>query len=152
MRLFIIAALIVLMDQLAKLLVINYMTVGQSIHLIGDFLLITYVRNPGAAFGMLPYNTLFFIIITIVVIGFIIYYYRLLDHQHRWLRLALALQLGGAVGNLIDRIFRDGYVIDFINFTIWPPVFNIADSSLVIGIAIFIIAFWRDPEIRGERS
>jgi lipoprotein signal peptidase len=78
---------------------------------------------------MLPYQTLFFVIITAVVVVFIIFYYRTLTEDHFWLRLGLALQLGGAIGNLIDRL-RGGYVIDFINFTVWPPVFNIADSAI----------------------
>lgn len=124
---------------------------GQSITLINNFLYITYVRNPGAAFGLFPYQTAFFIIITLVVAALILYYYRILSEDHRWLRFSLALQLGGALGNLIDRI-RGGYVIDFINFTVWPPVFNLADSAIVIGIGIFLIAFWRDPLLRGERS
>jgi len=150
-RLFIIAAVIVAIDQATKYIVISLMELGESIPVINGFLYITYVRNPGAAFGMLPYQTLFFIIITAVVVIFIIYYYRTLADDHFWLRLGLSLQLGGAIGNLIDRV-RGGYVIDFINFTVWPPVFNIADSAIVVGIGIFIIAFWRDPELRSGRS
>ena len=147
MRLFVIAAVIVAIDQATKYMVTSLMELGESIPVINNFLYITYVRNPGAAFGMLPYQTLFFVIITAVVVVFIIFYYRTLTDDHFWLRLGLALQLGGAIGNLIDRL-RGGYVIDFINFTVWPPVFNIADSAIVVGIAIFIIAFWRDPELR----
>lgn len=142
-----IAAVIIAIDQATKYMVTSLMELGESIPVITSFLYITYVLNPGAAFGMLPYQTLFFVIITAVVVVFIIFYYRTLTEDHFWLRLGLALQLGGAVGNLIDRL-RGGYVIDFINFTVWPPVFNIADSALVVGIAIFIIAFWRDPELR----
>lgn len=152
MRLFIIAALIVAVDQFTKYLITAMMETGQSIAIINNFLYITYVQNPGAAFGMLPYQTIFFVVITAVVIVFIIFYYRMLTDDHKWLRIALALQLGGALGNLIDRVARSGYVIDFINFTIWPPVFNLADSALVIGIGIFLIAFWQDPGLRSERS
>ena len=147
MRLFVIAAVIIAIDQATKYMVTSLMELGESIPVVNNFLYITYVRNPGAAFGMLPYQTLFFVIITAVVVAFIIFYYRTLSEDHFWLRLGLALQLGGAIGNLIDRL-RGGYVIDFINFTVWPPVFNIADSAIVVGIAIFIIAFWRDPELR----
>ena len=151
MRLFIISAIIIALDQVTKYMVTSMMELGESIPVIENFLYITYVLNPGAAFGMLPYQTLFFIIITAVVVIFIIYYFRTLTDDHFWLRFGLALQLGGAIGNLIDRI-RGGYVIDFINFTVWPPVFNIADSALVVGIGIFIIAFWHDPELRSGRS
>ena len=147
----IISLVIVILDQLSKYLVAANMEIGQSIVIINNFLYITYVRNPGAAFGMLPYQTIFFIIITVIVVFLIVFYYRYLSGNHLWLRLALALQLGGAIGNLIDRI-REGYVVDFINFTIFPPVFNLADSAIVIGIALFIIAFWRYPELRKEVS
>jgi signal peptidase II len=150
-RLFITAAIVIIIDQISKHLISSLMQEGQSITLINNFLYITYVRNPGAAFGLFPYQTAFFIIITLVVAALILYYYRILSEDHRWLRFSLALQLGGALGNLIDRI-RGGYVIDFINFTVWPPVFNLADSAIVIGIGIFLIAFWRDPLLRGERS
>jgi signal peptidase II len=152
LRLFITAAIIIAIDQFTKYLVVSMMQAGQSIPLINNFLHITYVRNPGAAFGMLPYQTLFFILVTLVVAVLILYYYRTLSDDHKWLRFGLALQLGGALGNLIDRVMEEGYVVDFIDFKIWPPVFNIADSAIVIGIGIFIIAFWRDPELRGKGS
>ena len=151
MRLFVVAAVIVAIDQATKYMVTSLMELGESILVINNFLYITYVRNPGAAFGMLPYKTLFFVIITAVVVAFIIFYYRTLTDDHFWLRLGLAMQLGGAIGNLIDRL-RGGYVIDFINFTVLPPVFNIADSAIVVGIGIFIIAFWRDSELRSGRN
>lgn len=151
LHLLIIVAVVIIFDQLTKLAITTSMEIGQSITVINNFLYITYVRNPGAAFGLLPYQTLFFILITLVVAVLIIYYYRILSDNHKWLRYGLALQLGGALGNLIDRI-SGGYVVDFIDFKIWPPVFNLADSAIVIGIGIFLIAFWRDPQLRGERS
>lgn len=151
MRLFLIVAAVMLVDQLSKQFIIRTMEIGQSITVISNFLYITYVRNPGAAFGMLPYQTAFFVVITVLVGAFIIYYYRLLTEDHKWLRLGLSLQLGGALGNLVDRL-NEGYVVDFINFTIWPPVFNIADSAIVIGIGIFLIAFWRDPDFKKAGS
>lgn len=151
LRLLIIVAVVIILDQLTKFIITTSMEIGQSVTVINNFLYITYVRNPGAAFGLLPYQTLFFILITLVVAALIIYYYRVLSDNHKWLRRGLALQLGGALGNLIDRV-SGGYVVDFIDFKIWPPVFNLADSAIVIGIGIFLIAFWRDPELRGERS
>ncbi|MFO7952765.1 MAG: signal peptidase II, partial [Bacillota bacterium] len=65
--------------------------------------------------------------------------------------VGLALQLGGALGNLIDRVIG-GYVIDFLSFSIWPPVFNLADSAIVVGIGLFVIAFWRDFDFREDGS
>ena len=151
LRLFIIAAAVVGLDQLSKYIVSSFMEIGQSIPVIHEFLYITYLRNPGAAFGMLPYRTIFFIIITILVVGFIIYYYRTLPAGFSLLRLGLALQLGGALGNLVDRV-SGTYVIDFIDFTIWPPVFNLADTAIVIGIVLFLIAFWRmAPTLEGKK-
>ena len=152
MRLTLIALAVVVADQITKFLVINYMYSGQSIMVIKNFLYFTYVLNPGAAFGLLPNQTVFFIIITILVVGLIIYYYRSLGAHHKLLKTALSLQLGGAVGNLIDRVWREGYVIDFIDFKVWPPVFNLADSALVIGIGLFIIALWQSPQFKQERS
>ncbi len=142
MRLALIAALVVGFDQLSKFVVVSLMETGQSIPVIENFLYLTYVRNPGAAFGMLPYRTAFFVAVTMVVMVFIIYYYRSLPQGFGLMRVGLALQLGGALGNLIDRL-RSTYVIDFIDFTIFPPVFNLADSAIVIGIMLFLLAFWR---------
>ena len=141
----------VFLDQLSKQLVAEYMEIGQQITVIDNFFYLTYLRNPGAAFGMLHYQTAFFIAITLVVAVLILYYYRMLSEDYRWLRLGLSLQLGGALGNLIDRV-AGGYVIDFLDFTIWPPVFNIADSAIVVGIGFFLVAFWRDIDFGSERS
>lgn len=142
MRLFCIVAVVVVLDQLSKYLVASTMDVGQSISLIKDFLSITYVRNPGAAFGMLPYRTVFLIIVTLFVMGLIIYFYRVLPAGYTLLRLGMALQLGGALGNLIDRV-RNVSVVDFIDLKFFPPVFNLADMSIVIGVILFLFAFWR---------
>lgn len=142
MRLFLVVAAVVAADQITKYLVAALMDVGQSITLIKGFLAITYARNPGAAFGMFPYRTVFFIIVTLIVMGMIVYYYRILPTGYTMLRLGLALQLGGALGNLIDRV-RSVYVIDFIHVKFFPPIFNLADTAIVIGVAIFLFAFWR---------
>ena len=152
MRLFSTVALVVGADQLSKFIVASLLEAGDSIPVIKNFLYITYVRNPGAAFGMFPYRTVFFVIVTILVIGFIIYYYRTLPIGFPLLRLGLALQLGGALGNLIDRV-RSSYVIDFIDFRVFPPVFNLADTAIVVGIAIFLVAFWRmAPSLESRRN
>ena len=87
----------------------------------------------------------------IVITGIIIYYFHLLPPGYWWIRTALALQLGGAVGNLIDRI-RQGYVTDFINFKFFP-VFNVADSAVTVGVAILLITlvFMDDPYAEPEQ-
>ena len=142
MRLFCIVAVVVLLVQLTKYLVASTMEVGQSFSLIEDFLAITYVRNPGAAFGVLPYRTAFLIIVTLIVVGLIVYFYHVLPASYTLLRLGMALQLGGALGNLIDRV-RNVFVVDFIDLKFFPPVFNLADLFIVIGVIIFLFAFWR---------
>ncbi len=151
MRLFLIVVAVVAVDQFSKYLVASKMDVGQSIPLIDNFLAITYVRNPGAAFGLFPYRTVFFIIVTLVVMGMIIYYYRVLPAGYTLLRLGLALQLGGALGNLIDRV-RNVSVIDFIDIKFFPPIFNMADTAIVLGVIIFLFAFWRIAPSLESRS
>ena len=132
------------------MLVVSFMDIGDTITIIPHLLHFTYVRNPGAAFGLLPYRTFFFVAVTLIVVVFMLVYYRALPESFNVLRTALALQLGGALGNLIDRL-RFGQVIDFIDVKFFPPVFNLADSAIVIGVGIFIIAFFRiSPYI--ERS
>jgi len=142
LRLFCIVAVVVLLDQLTKYLVASTMEVGQSFSLIEDFLAITYVRNPGAAFGVLPYRTAFLIVVTLIVVGLIVYFYHVLPASYTLLRLGMALQLGGALGNLIDRV-HNVFVVDFIDLKFFPPVFNLADLFIVIGVIIFLFAFWR---------
>lgn len=150
MRLCFIVAAVVLIDQFSKYLVVSTMEVGQSIPLIKNFLAITYVRNPGAAFGVLPHRTLFLIIVTVVVIGLIIFFYRIVPAGYVFLRLGMAFQLGGALGNLIDRV-RSTSVVDFIDLKFFPPVFNLADTFIVFGVIIFLFAFWRAAPLLESR-
>ncbi|TME44227.1 MAG: signal peptidase II [Chloroflexi bacterium] len=105
------------------------------------YLRLTYVQNRGAAFGLLQDQTAFFVFVGVLVIGVIAASYRYLPRSGFRLHLALGLQLGGAIGNLIDRI-RQGYVVDFVDFgyhSNWWPVFNVADSAIVIGVALLAL-------------
>ena len=90
--------------------------------------------NKGAAFGLLANETLLFVLIALVISGVLVAYVRFLPAHRPWLRLSLSLQLGGALGNLLDRL-RQGYVVDFIALKAWP-VFNIADACIVVGVLI----------------
>lgn len=113
----------------------------------GDLLRLTYVENRGAAFGLLQNQTLFFVLVGVVVIGVIAASYRYLPRSGVLMHLALGLQLGGAVGNLIDRV-RQGYVVDFMDFGYrqnWWPVFNVADSAIVVGVALLALTYLRMP-------
>ena len=129
---------IVVLDQVVKFLVSHEMFPGMSIPVIQDIFHITFVLNPGAAFGILAHQRSFFIVmgIVIVILGGLFSPY--IRRQCRIFRCGTALLLGGALGNLIDRV-RFGHVIDFFDFRIWP-VFNIADIAIVVGVAAIIYA------------
>lgn len=142
-----IALLIILIDQLTKLLVVNTMSQNESIPVINNIFHITYVHNFGAAFGLLAHHTGFFILVTVVVLLFILTFLRYLPKEQKLLRAALVLQLGGASGNLIDRV-RVGYVIDFFDFRVWP-VFNVADIAIVFGIGLLILDLARNAREKG---
>lgn len=142
---FIIAFIIIILDQWTKWLVVERMELHQSIPLIDEILYLTSHRNPGAAFGILQNQRLFFIVVTTIVVIYIVYLLIKNRHRHSWLTYGLALILGGAIGNFIDRLLT-GEVVDFIdvkiiifNFYYDFPIFNVADSALVIGVGMLII-------------
>jgi signal peptidase II len=153
------AALVVVLDQSTKRLAEDKLEKSgvRSVPLpmVGDYLRLTYVENRGAAFGLLQDQTTFFVFVGILVIGVIAASYRYLPRSGFRLHLALGLQLGGAIGNLIDRI-RQGYVVDFVDFgyrSNWWPVFNVADSAIVIGVALLAFnALAPQPEQAAPRS
>ena len=101
---------------------------------------LTYVTNTGAAFGIFPRLGSSYILVYLIVIGVILVSYRTLAADSRWLQLGFGMQLAGALGNLLDRLRMAGRVTDFVDLNFWPlqdwPVFNIADSSVVVGVCI----------------
>ena len=137
-----IVAVTIIVDQLTKFLVVKYMTLGQSISVIDNFLYITSHRNDGAAWGILQGKMIFFYVVTLVVIGLVILWIRKLDiKKEKLLVIALSLILGGALGNFIDRVMYQ-HVVDFINTYIFGydfPIFNIADSALCIGVFLMAV-------------
>ncbi|NMB35279.1 MAG: signal peptidase II [Firmicutes bacterium] len=130
-------------DQLSKFWVGRVFMLGESRPLLPGIFHLTYVRNPGGAFGLLAHKTSFFIVASLLVIFLIIFGGRYLKTHFFLSRLALALLLGGVLGNLGDRL-RTGYVIDFLDFRFWP-VFNFADVALVLGIFLLAAGFL-DPD------
>ncbi|HYY89502.1 MAG TPA: signal peptidase II [Chloroflexota bacterium] len=141
------AALVVVVDQVSKRLAEERLertgvrSVPVPVPGVSDYLRLTYTENRGAAFGVLQDQTTFFVLVGLVVVGVIAASYRYLPRSGFRIHLALGLQLGGAVGNLIDRI-RQGYVVDFVDFgykSNWWPVFNVADSAIVIGVALLAL-------------
>ncbi|MBX5490332.1 MAG: signal peptidase II [Chloroflexi bacterium] len=127
------AAAVFGLDQVTKALAVAYLEPVGSIPLVG-FLRLTYVENRGAAFGVLQNQTLFFIVVGVAVVAGLLASYRYLHTVPPLLNVCLGLQLGGALGNLVDRV-RQGYVVDFFDLT-WWPVFNIADSAIVVGVGV----------------
>ena len=133
-------------DQLTKLFIRSNFFLGQSWPQEG-FLRITYVTNTGTAFGLLRNQTLFLIFASIIALGFLVYFYRTQAIVRPMLRLSIGLQLGGAVGNLLDRV-TVGAVVDFF-YVGWWPIFNLADSSIVVGMTILVVTllfFDKSPE------
>ncbi len=136
MWLFVLPLAVVILDQFSKYIVVENMALGESIPIIEEVFHLTYILNPGAAFGMFAHNRLFFIAIAVVVIGIIIWARREILASPLEVKAGCGLFLGGAIGNLIDRA-RQGLVIDFFDFRIWP-VFNIADIAICIGVGLII--------------
>ena len=144
-KLLMIAGSVCLADQIVKAMIIATVPVYQTIPVIPGFFNLTHIYNPGGAFGFLAggpsvLRHFFFLISSIVAMGLIFYLYAKTPPGQRFLEFGLSLILGGAVGNVIDRI-RIGKVIDFLDVYVkdlhWPA-FNVADSAITIGIVLFI--------------
>ncbi len=145
------AVLVLLVDQISKHLVTTWLKVGQSWDIVpwlAPVVRITYTTNTGAAFGLFPQWGGFLILVAVVVIVVIVLYYHHLPDGQLLMRVALGLQLGGAIGNnLVDRL-RQGFVVDFIDLSFWPlrdwPIFNLADASIVAGVTILALLMLRE--------
>jgi signal peptidase II len=138
-----IAGAVIALDQWAKYLVRVRLQVGEAwspVEWLMPYVRLVHWNNTGAAFGLFPSGGLIFTLVAVVVSLAILYYFPRVPNAQVALRIALALQLGGAVGNLISRLIH-GTVTDFISVGTFP-VFNIADASISIGVAILIAAMW----------
>ncbi len=138
--------LVVILDQLTKFIVKKNFELNESIPLIKNILHLTYITNTGSAFGLFKGFNIFLILFSVVVIIVIFYYLKQKKLNQKLLQFSIGLLLGGTIGNLIDRIFY-GFVVDFIDFRIWP-VFNIADSAVTISIILLIILLWNNDKVR----
>jgi len=136
--LIVLLALVVIgLDQWTKYFIQSHLLPGMSIPVIPHVFHITYVLNSGAAFSLLEHQTGLFIGIALVILLAIAWYYPRIAAGPLLLRIAIGLQAGGAIGNLIDRI-KTGYVVDFLDFRIWP-VFNVADMAIVVGVGLILV-------------
>jgi len=157
-----IMAVVIVLDQATKWIVDRFMTLHESHEIVDGFLNLTYVRNRGAAFGILsdaelPFQAALFSLLSLAALAAIALYAWRLPAASRLPRTALALIMGGAVGNLVDRM-RLGYVIDFVDAYLgahhWPA-FNVADSAISVGVVLLVLdMLWHpqsEPETPAER-
>ncbi len=122
----------VLLDQFSKALVLSIFSYGSSRPLVGDFLHLTVISNQGAAFGLFPQASIFFLLLNLAVSILPFFFLPRLRRQPWMMQLACGLVCGGALGNAIDRLLYHGSVVDFLQLPFWP-VFNLADFSVVVG-------------------
>lgn len=129
---------VILIDQVLKRIVEKNIAIGFRKSIINGVLNISHITNDGIAFGILRGKewNLGLIIIVLVAIGFIFFYYKRFQ-ESMWMRISLGFLLGGAIGNLVDRI-RIGHVVDFIDFRFWPA-FNVADVSVSVGAVMLVV-------------
>jgi signal peptidase II len=151
-----ISAAVVLLDQWTKTLIQQRMALHESIEIIPSLFSLTYIRNPGAAFGLFvetsaTFRAIFFLVVTMIALAVVGYLFIKSvmddradggsDWQNRGIRIGLTLVFGGAIGNLIDRV-RYGEVVDFLDFYLgryhWPA-FNVADSSITVGVSLLFV-------------
>jgi signal peptidase II len=150
------AAVTVLIDQVSKTVVVGTMTEGEEVTVINHFFYLIFVRNAGAAFSMVSGQTWIFSILAVLVIGVIIWAIRRI-HSRAW-AVVFGLLLGGTIGNLIDRLFREpgfgvGHVIDFLNLPwLMPAIFNVADIAISAAAVTFVILVLLGIGLNGKRS
>jgi signal peptidase II len=150
LRYYIISLIVILFDQATKILTKKYMILHDSREVLGDFVRLTFIKNPGMAFGIQLGNKTLFTIFSIIASIVIFIYLLKTKGDKKYVKTALALILGGAIGNLIDRVLY-GSVVDFVDVGFgdlrWP-VFNVADAAVTVGMIILIavILFEKKPE------
>jgi len=165
-RILLVSAAVLLVDQLSKWLIQSSMELHASLQVLGNFFRLTFVENPGMAFGLQLGNNRFFTVFAILASIVMAYYLLQLPMEQRLARLALALVLGGALGNLLDRLLR-GKVVDFFDFEFFDlhlpsfqllsfrfpgydlerwPVFNVADIAVTIGMVLLLIVILFEKE------
>ncbi len=136
-----IALFVTVVDQLVKWFVQGHMVWGESVPLIPNVFHLTYIINPGAAFGILAYQRWFFLVIVVILFGAFFFFRKRIPTEPFYFPAAIGMLLGGALGNAIDRVRISG-VVDFFDFRIWP-IFNVADIFICVGVALIVFYFWR---------
>lgn len=143
------------LDRLTKIWVEQNIPLHEGRQVVGDYVRIVHTQNTGAAFGLLPERTTLLSILSVVAVLAIVYYYRQFANSSPLVTATLGMQLGGAFGNLFDRV-RQGYVVDFVDVGIpgglrfWA--FNVADSSIVLGIIFVTLLLWQEERKTPARA
>lgn len=138
-------------DRLLKVLVQAKFVPGETLIIIPKVFHLTFVLNPGAAFGLMAGRTWIFVITALLVVGGVIYGQFRIPRRERLARLAIGMIGGGALGNLYDRLVI-GRVVDYLDFRIWPYVFNFADSMIVVGVGLFMLRLYLEEKVHGKSS
>ncbi len=151
------AGLVLLFDLITKVLIQQTLHVGVSIPVLGDFFRLTYIHNPGAAFGLHlgPYSRIIFLTLALIALGVLVMMYRHTPATDRLRLFAIGAIAGGALGNVIDRIRSRLGVVDFLDFGIgdvrWP-VFNLADTAVTIGAMLLLASLWAEDQRRDREK
>jgi signal peptidase II len=139
-----VAVAIFVLDRFTKTWVTENIPLGTARPVVGDYVRIVHAQNTGAAFGLLPERTTLLSVLSVVAVLAIVYYYRQIASSSSLVSATLGMQLGGAFGNLLDRVTQ-GYVVDFVDVGVGDVrfwAFNVADSSIVVGIILVTAALW----------
>ena len=148
------AVLLLGADQLTKYLISTRFELEESRVFLKGFIEFLYIHNRGGAWGLLYGKTYILIPITVIVMAVCIILYKKYGKKNKLLFWAIMLVLSGGIGNMIDRVFRDGNVIDFLHFEFLPsfPVFNVADCAIVVGAGLLILYFLVDSVKESKRK
>ena len=140
------SVLTLLADQYTKYFISSNFELGEGTNFLKGFIDIVYIHNTGGAWGLLSGSTYILLGLTCVIIAFLIVYFVKYGRKSKLLFWAISLVISGGLGNMIDRVFRGGKVVDFLHFKFYPtfPVFNVADIGVVVGAGLLILYFVLD--------
>ena len=150
MLLLLVAIAVFIVDRLTKVAIQQNLPLGQHVSVVGDLLWFDHSQNTGIAFSLATSHSSIVFVFDVLAILFIVYLARRVPAGERWMRLGLGLVLGGAIGNVVDRVLA-GSVTDFIDFRVFP-VFNVADSAITVGAVLIAWRLYRGSNQAGEED
>ena len=138
-----------MIDRISKILIQTNFVPGETLIVIPKVFHLTFVLNPGAAFGLMAGRTWIFVLTAFIVVGGVIYAQFHIPRSEKFTRLAIGMIGGGALGNLYDRLVI-GSVVDYLDFQIWAYVFNFADSMIVVAVGLLMFLIFWEEKFQGE--